>query len=302
MATLKGQNFRLGTIVGGKYKVFGMSTSCSVTRNTNTDDESTKDDVGMASKPVITSKSCQVQVDSLNVLDMGAMLTAIKNMTPFTLMWDETATADNQTSQNATFARKMSAYLNDGTFTFNDRENAAKSLQFQSTGPVEKITTALTTEIVSAGSYTKGQFVRLFLSDDNSAAPSKVIAAARQLSFHVSVQLEQATTKDTEGDYDVQEPTGISFDISSNALVRSSDTITSAVLAQDFASIEDLYEAGTPVKFQIANVSGANQRTKGSVIVSGSVIISQLQANSPNKQAVDFTTSLTGYGDYTVGS
>lgn len=305
MATLKGQNFRILTYdaTATKYKVVGMSTNCSITENTNADDSGTKDDVGMAAKPVVNSKSWQVSVDSLNVVDAAAMLTAIKSLTPFTLIWDETAVADNQTAQKATFARKGTAYLSDLTLNFNDRENSAKSLQFSGSGALEKITSAtITTEVIAAGSYTKGQFVRLFLSSDNTAAPAAVIAAAKQLSMHVSMTLEDATTKDTEGDWTIQEPTALNFDISTTALVRSGDTITSAVGAKGLADLEDIYEASSPVKFAIANTSGANNRTKGSVIVSGSVIISQLTLNGPNKQNADYTAQLTGYGAYTVGA
>ena len=305
MATLKGQNFRILTYdaTATKYKVVGMSTSCSITENTNVDDSGTKDDVGMAAKPVVNSKSWQVQCDSLNVVDAAAMLTAIKSLTPFTLIWDETATADNQTAQKATFARKGTAYLSDLTLNFNDRENSAKSLQFSGSGALEKITSAtITTEVIAAGSYTKGQFVRLYLGSDNTATPADVIAAAKQLSMHVSMTLEDATTKDTEGDWTIQEPTALNFDISTTALMRSGETITSAVGAKGLADLEDIYEASSPVKFAIANTSGANNRTKGSVIVSGSVIISQLTLNGPNKQNADYTAQLTGYGAYTVGS
>ena len=305
MATLKGQNFRILTYdaTATKYKVVGMSTNCSITENTNVDDSGTKDDVGMAAKPVVNSKSWQVQCDSLNVVDAAAMLTAIKSLTPFTLIWDETATADNQTAQKATFARKGTAYLSDLTLNFNDRENSAKSLQFSGSGALEKITSAtITTEVIAAGSYTKGQFVRLYLGSDNTATPADVIAAAKQLSMHVSMTLEDATTKDTEGDWTIQEPTALNFDISTTALMRSGETITSAVGAKGLADLEDIYEASSPVKFAIANTSGANNRTKGSVIVSGSVIISQLTLNGPNKQNADYTAKLTGYGAYTVGS
>ena len=78
MATLKGQNFRILTYdaTASKYKVVGMATSCTVTLNANTDDAGTKDDVGMAQKPTVTSKSWQVSVESLNVTDVAAMLTA----------------------------------------------------------------------------------------------------------------------------------------------------------------------------------------------------------------------------------
>ena len=144
--------------------------------------------------------------------------------------------------------------------------------------------------------------MRLFLSSDNTAAPVKVIAAAKSLSLHVSMTLEDATTKDTTGNWQIQEPTGLSYDISTSSLVRGNDTITSAVAAQDLASIESIYEAGTPVKWKICNVSGANQRTAGAVIASGSVLLTQLTLNGPNRQNATYDAQLTGYGAYTVGS
>ena len=304
MATLKGQNFRILTYdaTASKYKVVGMATSCTVTQNANTDDAGTKDDVGMAQKPTVNSKSWQVSVESLNVSDVAAMLTAIKSLTPFTLLWDETSTTDHQTAEGATFARKGQAFLSDATFNFNDRENSSKSLQFSGSGALEVLDTTPAVEAISAGSYTKGQFVRLFLGSDNTVTPAKVIAGAKQLSLHVSMTLEDATTKDTAGDWTIQEPTQLAFDISTTALVRSNDTITSAVQSQGLSDLETIYEASNPVKFQIANVSGDNQRTKGAVIISGSVIIATLTLNGPNRQNADYTAQLTGYGAYTVGA
>lgn len=304
MASLKGQNFRILTYdeTASKFKCVGMATNCTVNLTANTDDASTKDDVGGAQKPEVTSKSWQVSVESLSVADTAAILTAIKNYLKFTLLWDEVATSDNQTPVEAGFARTGSAYLNDVTFNFNDRENASKSLQFTGVGQLAKITTTPAfEEITPSSAYTKGQFVRLFLGSDNSATPAKVIASAKSLSLHVSLSLEDATTKDTNGDWQVQEPTGISFDISSNALVRSGDTITSSVDGQSLSDIMDIYEASSPVKFQIANVSGANNRTKGTVLVSGSVIIASLSINAQNRQNATYDTTLNGYGEYTVG-
>ena len=300
---LEGQNFRILTFdsTASKFKCVGMATNCTVTLTNNTDDASTKDDVGMAAKPTMTSQGWSVSVESLDVSDAGAMLTAIKSLTPFTLMWDETLTTDNQTGSSATYQRVGNAYLNDCTFNFNDRENATKSLQFTGNGALEH-DSQVYYDAVSASSYTKGQFVRLFLSSDNTTAPAKVIAAAKSLSLHVSMTLEDATTKDTTGNWQIQEPTGLSYDISTSALVRGNDTITSAVAAQDLASIESIYEAGTPVKWKICNVSGANQRTAGAVIASGSVLLTQLTLNGPNRQNATYDAQLTGYGTYTVGS
>lgn len=305
MATLKGQNFRILTYdsTATKWKVLGMSTGCTVTLNTNTDDSGTKDDVGMAAKPTVNSKSWQVSVETLNVVDAAAMLTAIKSLTPFTLLWDEVSTANNQTAQKATFARKGTAFLSDLTLTFNDRENSAKSLQFSGSGELAKVTSeTITTEVIASGDYSKGQFTRLYLGSDNTATPASVIAGAKQLSIHVSMTLENSSTKDTAGDWDIQEPTALNFDITTSALIRSGETVTSGVAGKTLADLEDIYEASLPVKFQVANTSGDNNRTKGSVLMSGSVIIATLTQNGPNKQNADYTANLTGYGIYTVGA
>jgi predicted secreted protein len=299
---LIGQNFRIliYDTTSTKFKCIGMSTNCTVNLTANTESSETKDDVGGSAKPEVTSNAWSVSVESLNVVDAGAMLTAIKSMTPFTLMWDETSTTDNQSIEEASYARKGQAYLNDLTLQFDDRTNSAKSLQFQGTSALEKLTTTPSTDTIAAGSYTKGQFVRLFLSD--SSNPALVVAGAKTLSLHVSLSLEDATTKDTPGTWSVQEPTGYTYDISSNALVASNETITSGVGGQTLATLMDFYEASTLMYWQIANVSGANQRTKGSVIASGQARITSLAINAANRKVATYDTQLSGYGEITVGA
>ena len=304
--TLKGQNVRLlqYDATAEKYRCIEMATNLTVNLSANTEQAETKDDVGGAQKPTVTSKSAQISIETNNVTNAAGLLAAIKSMQPMLLLWDEVSTTDNQTPLKAGFARKCSAYLNDLSLTLNDRETCKASLQFQVSGAIEKLTSTPAYEVYTPSTdLTKGQFVRLFLGSDNTATPAAVLAASKSLTVHVSVQLEDATTKDTDGgDWQVQEPTGISFDISANALVRSGDTITSQVAGQAFADIQDIYEASNPVKFQVANVSGANQRTKGSVIMEGSVVISALNMNAGNRQNATYDATLTGYGDYTVGA
>lgn len=303
MATLKGKNFRILTYdtTASKYKVVGMATSCTVTHQSNTENANHKDIVGIAQMPTVVSQSCNISVESLSVADVGAMLTAIKSLTPFTLIWDETSTTDNQTALGATFARRGQFFLNDCTFQFDNRTNSTKSLQFSSTGAIEVLDTTPTVETITTGAFTKGENVRLFLGSDNTATPSRVVAGARTLSVHCSLTLEDATTKDTDGNWIVQEATELAWDISSGALVRSGDNITSSVQAQGLAEIEAIKEAGNPVKCLVANTSGANNRTLGAIILSGSVIVSQLTVNGPLGTA-DYTTQLNGYGPYTVGA
>lgn len=302
MATLKGQNFRILQQVGDEFKCIGMATNCTVTLNGNTEDASTKDDVSNAAKPTVISKSWQVSVESMEVADAAAILTAIKSLQPFTLVWDETSTTDNQAPTAAAFARKGQAYLSDVSFSFNDRENSTKSLQFTGSGALEALTEAPTYTAIAPSTYTKGQYVRLFLGSDNSATPAKVIASAKSLSLHVSMSMEDATTKDTTGDWQVQEPVGLSYDISTSALMRSGDNVTSTVKGQSLADVMSIYEASEPVKWQIAAVSGTNNRDKGAVIASGSVVITSLTLNGPNRQNATYDAQLNGYGIYTVGA
>jgi predicted secreted protein len=112
--------------------------------------------------------------------------------------------------------------------------------------------------------------------------------------------MESATTKDTTGNYDIQEPTALSYDISTNALVRSADTIESQVGGNSLSDIAAIYEAGTPVLWKIANTSGANNRTAGATIVSGSAIVTQLTINAAVKNTVTYDLQFTGYGEYEV--
>lgn len=297
MATLKGQNFRILRLVNSRFEVIAMATNCTVTLTGNTEEASSKEDVGLAAKPTVTSKSWSVSVESLSTYDVTILLQIMKEMTPVTLMWDETQTTNNQALASSSVQRIGTAYLNDATFNFNDRENAAKSLQFTGCSALTH-DTQVSSSVISAPGYTKGQYVRLFLSSDNTAVPTRVIAAAKNLSLHVSLTLEDATTKDTEGNWAIQEPTALSYDITTTALMRSGETISSDVGAQTLADLEAIYEMSSPVKWQIANVSGANQRTKGDIIASGSVIVTQLTLNGQNRQKADYSAQLTGYGDY----
>ena len=151
-------------------------------------------------------------------------------------------------------------------------------------------------------SKTRGQYVRLFLSKNNTSTPSDVLASAKQLTIHLSASVENITTKDTDSDWVENEVVAVNYDITTNALVRSGQTITSSVAGLELADLEDIHETGTPVKWRIANVSGANNRTIGSIICSGSVVLTQLQINGPNRAVADYNATMQGWGDFTVGS
>lgn len=299
MPSLKGQNFRICIYdtTEEKFRVIGMADSCTVTLNANSENASTKDDVGAAQKPTIVSKSWQVQVSSLNVADTGAMLTMAKSMQPVLLLWDQTSTTDNQSLEGADYARKGMAYLSDAVFQFDDRTNSTKQLQFSGASPLEALSSD-ETDVIALGNYTKGQFMRLFLS--TTANPALVVAGAKSLSLHVGITLSDATTKDTDGDWQVQEPTELSYDITSGALIDSGETITSAVNGQTLSALMSNYEDEDLMYWQLAPVSGDNNRTKGAVVASGQAYITQLDINAANRQVGMYNIRLSGNGAYTV--
>lgn len=305
MPNLKGQNFRVFIDDGEHRKVVAQSTNCTVNYTANIEDASHKDITGMAALPSIVSKGCTIQVDSLDVSDIGAILTKIKTGTPFDLIWEETSTTDNQTpvvTDTSLLPRHAKAYLNDATFTFNDRENSAKNLQFTITGAIDDLADQNPLTVITPSiNFTKGQYVRLFLGYGVLGA-SAVIAAGKSLSLHTSVSLQESTTKDTTGNWQVQTPTGISYDISTSALMRSGETITSTVAGYTVNDLVELYEADEVLNWKIANVGGDNNRTASSTIVSGRAIVTSLQLNGPNRQDATYNATLNGVGDYTVGA
>ena len=288
------------TVVQGEenaYKVIAESTTCTVTFTTETSDQTTKDDVGMFLKPLITSRGWNVSVESLDITDVVELLRAIKDGSKFTLRFDETSTTDNQTALGANFSFVGDAYINDLTLNFNDRELSAKSVQFTGCTPAET-TSEIYTDVRTVDSFTEGQYVRLFLGYTTTNA---VFAACKTLSFHISVSLENSTTKDTDSDWQRMEPTGISYDIQASAVVRSGETITSQVQGLGYDDLVDEWiHTEQYYMWEIAHVSGANNRTKSGSIASGRAAITQISTTAPNRANATYNITLSGRGVYTL--
>jgi hypothetical protein len=304
MATLKGQNLRIIQLNEGLTQAtcYAQSTNCTVTLTTNTESGVTKDDVGNASMPIKTTNSWSVQVESLYVLDTAAILKAIKERTRLNVCWDETTGTKNSQMTGKNFGRSGFAYITDATFTWNDREMSVKSVQLTGDGALLPVIGDVTPATLPPTTFTKGQFVRLFLATATNGPAASVIGAAKNMSLHVSVAVEEASTKDTEGEWAIQEPGELSYDISSSALVRSGERISSNVQAVDMGAMETMWaaEGQNIYKFAIANVSGANNRTIGTHIVDGDVLITSMTINAQVSQNATYDVTLTGYGEYTV--
>lgn len=145
----------------------------------------------------------------------------------------------------------------------------------------------------------KGQFRRLFLSKTSNA--EKVIAAAKELTLHLSATVEDSSTKDTTGDWVEQEITALSYDISSQSIViDESDSL--ATSANGLKDLESYWEDGDKLYWLIATVSGTNNRTKGTTLVSGRAHITSLSIDAANKQNSTVSASLQGFGEIVIPS
>lgn len=137
----------------------------------------------------------------------------------------------------------------------------------------------------------------MFIENGQVSNP-KPIAAATNMQFHVSVATENASTKDDEGDWDVIEPVGISFDISSDALVIDNENPNNE---SNIAVLEDVMD-DSELGFFITQTEGTQNREKitSAYLCTGVVKLTSLQVTAANKQNSTFTAQFNGYGSLTV--
>lgn len=146
----------------------------------------------------------------------------------------------------------------------------------------------------------KGQHLRLFLSKTvGQTSQKKVIALATDFTFHGSATTENSTTKDStdiNGLWEEFEVTAKSYDISVTAMIGVGTDSDSAY------TLNDMLEGMTdqPLQWELAFVSGTNNRTKGTVVAIGECKITSLNPVGQNRQFATYTAQLAGYGHITI--
>lgn len=299
MATLYGQNLRVWTDTNWgqtstvDYRVIAAATNCTVNYTKDTADATHKDIHSMFQNPEGTNKRCSVTVESLYVDEFDLLLQAILANKPFYIRWDESGGEFNQQPLECGYHQAALAYISDFTLTANNRENCTFSVTFTTTGPVQYDSDPNWSD-ADVFTTRKGQKMRLMIGDDSNIG---VIAAAMQLSFHVSVSLEDATTKDTVEEWAIVEPTGISYDISSTALIRSGETITSLERSKDLQAL--LADYSGDVVWRIGTASGPNNR-QVTPLVTGTAIITSITLNGPNRQKATYSFQMQGVGAFAL--
>lgn len=137
----------------------------------------------------------------------------------------------------------------------------------------------------------KGQNLRLLVG-------GKYIAAATSCTLHVSMNLEDSSTKDSTGDWQEQEITGKSWDISTDALYTvpdSGETDTNGASAED---VLDLVLAAGEVEIEFQRTSGDKNRVPvtGAKIYTGKALANDISIKADNRQNGTYTLQAQGNG------
>ena len=123
----------------------------------------------------------------------------------------------------------------------------------------------------------------------------KCIAMATSCTFHVSAQLEDSSTKDSVGDFQEQEVTGLSWDAQTDSLVTLEDNGSNGELPQDILS---LMINKTKVTLTFDQTAGANNRVgqNSAIKKTGEAYVSDVQITAQNRQNSTMTVQFQGTG------
>jgi hypothetical protein len=113
--------------------------------------------------------------------------------------------------------------------------------------------------------------------------------------IHVGTQLEDCSTKDSVGDFQEQEVTGLNWDVTTDSLVTIEDNGTNGELPQDLLS---LILNKTLVTLSFDTTAGANNRVGQNSVIkrSGSAYLTDYNLTAPNRQNSTLNCKFTGTG------
>ena len=134
----------------------------------------------------------------------------------------------------------------------------------------------------------KGQNLRVMVG-------GKCIAMAVSATFHVSAQVESASTKDDANDFEVNEVTGLSWDAQTDSLVTLTDNGVNGELPTDLMS---LIINKTKVTLTFDQTAGTNNRTgqNSAIKRSGEAYLTDYSLSAQNRQNSTLSCQFTGTG------
>ena len=134
----------------------------------------------------------------------------------------------------------------------------------------------------------KGQNLRVMVG-------GKCIAMATNCTFHVSAQLDDASTKDDANDWQKQEVVGLSWDASTDSLVTLTDNGSNGELPTDLLS---LIIQKTEVTLTFDQTSGTNNRVGQNAAIKrvGQAFLTDFNISAQNRANAVMTCQFTGNG------
>ena len=142
----------------------------------------------------------------------------------------------------------------------------------------------------------KGQNLRVMIG--TASGSERCIAMATTATFHVSATLEDSSTKDSVGDFQEQEVTGLSWDAQTESLVTLTDNGTNGELPQDILS---LIINKTKVHLVFDQTAGTNNRVgqNSAIKRSGWAYVNDVSITAANRQNSTISVQFTGTGPLT---
>lgn len=123
----------------------------------------------------------------------------------------------------------------------------------------------------------------------------KCIAMATSCQFHVSAQLEDSSTKDSTGDWQEQEVTGISWDAQTESLVTLTDNGSNGELPQDLLSLI-INKTKVTLTFDQTNSTNNRTGTDSAIKKSGQAYVTDVSITAQNRQNSTISVQFTGTG------
>lgn len=137
----------------------------------------------------------------------------------------------------------------------------------------------------------KGQNFRVFLG-------GKAVAFATNCTLHISANLEDSSTKDSDGDFTEQELTSLSWDGSAAALY----SVDSDTTGMNGEAALDAILAKQQVTIEYSKTSGTQNRTETGTKYSGKAFVNDINVQAQNRQNTTYTIQFTGTGALTKSS
>ena len=139
----------------------------------------------------------------------------------------------------------------------------------------------------------KGQNLRVMIG--TASGSERCIAMATTATFHVSATLEDSSTKDSVGDFQEQEVTGLSWDAQTESLVTLTDNGTNGELPQDILS---LIINKTKVHLVFDQTAGTNNRVgqNSAIKRSGWAYVNDVSITAANRQNSTISVQFAGTG------